>query len=411
MRILFVHERFGALAGAEANLFITATEFKKREHSVAILHGESTGKNEAGWLNTFSRRYALKEEDNPSIVEAALRDFAPDVVYVHKMADLDVIEPLVKSGLPLVRMVHDHDIYCMRSYKYFYFSRKICTRAAGLHCLFSCGAFIAKNHGAGFPLKYQSYSEKRREIELNKAFDRMVVVTHYMRDELLGNGFAEERIEIHAPVPHMAEADFTSNFSDRNLIIFAGQIIRGKGVDILLESLALVQTPFECIILGAGSHRAYCEKLCRKLRLQDRVQFRGFIPQEELKTYYRECSVFAISSVWPEPFATVGVEVMRYAIPVVAFDAGGIRDWLHDGFNGYLVPWMDREAYANRLDRLLQDKALARQMGENGREVVNQRYDFSKYIDELEAMFVRVTTARETNKSLLNKSADLLRIA
>ena len=81
---------------------------------------------------------------------------------------------------------------------------------------------------------------------------------------------------------------------------------------------------------------------------------------------------------------------MRYALPVVAFDAGGIKDWLEDGNNGYLVPWMDREAFAGRLDELLKDKTKAREMGERGLELVSERYDFEQYIQDLESMFARV---------------------
>lgn len=390
MRILYVHERFGSLAGAEANAFITAEQLGMRGHRIGILHGPGTGKNEDGWRRVFTRQFAL-EGDSAARTRQAIALFKPDVVYVHKMADLDVIETLVGSGVPLVRMVHDHDIYCMRSYKYNFFTREICTRAASLYCVFGCGACVVKNSGSGLPLKWVSYSDKRREIALNQRFDRMVVVTEFMRDELLKNGFDPKRIEIHAPVPRMGEAGLRSSFSDRNLILYAGQIIRGKGVDVLLESLAKVESNFECIILGDGNHKASCEQLCTKLGLDDRVTFKGFIPQEELKAYYRECSVVALSSVWPEPIATIGLEVMRYALPVVAFDAGGIKDWLIDGHNGHLVPWMDRDAFAKRLDELLRDKAKAKQLGENGFNLVSERYDFDSYIGDLESMFADVT--------------------
>ncbi len=391
MKILYVHERFGALAGAEANAFITAQELGARGHHTAILHGPGTGKNEDGWNRVFTDRFALTG-DAAAQTRAALATFKPDAVYVHKMADLEVIQTLVDSGLPLLRMVHDHDIYCMRSYKYHYFSRKICTRAASLYCVFGCGACVVKNNSGGFPLKWVSYRAKKREIALNRRFQRMVVVTEYMRDELLHNGFDAARIEIHAPVPRMGDPDLRSTFSDRNLILYAGQIIRGKGVDVLLESLAKVKSKFECIILGDGNHKAYCEELSRKLGLEDRVHFKGFIPQEELKAYYRECSVVALSSVWPEPIATIGLEVMRYALPVVAFDAGGIKDWLKDGFNGHLVPWMNRDAFAAGLDDLLQNKARARQLGENGLRLVSARYDFPAYIAGLETMFERAVS-------------------
>ena len=388
MKILYVHERFGALAGAEANAFITAQELSERGHHTGILHGPGTGKNEDGWSRVFNERFALAG-DSAAQTRAALAAFRPDAVYVHKMADLEVIQTLVNSGLPLVRMVHDHDIYCMRSYKYHYLSRKICTRAASLYCVFGCGACVVKNNNSGFPLKWVSYRAKQREIALNRRFHRMAVVTEYMRDELLHNGFDAERIETHAPVPRMGDPDLRSTFSDRNLILYAGQIIRGKGVDVLLESLARVKSNFECIILGDGNHKSYCEELSRKLGLEDRVHFKGFIPQEELKAYYRECSVVALSSVWPEPIATIGLEVMRYALPVVAFDAGGIKDWLKDGFNGHLIPWMNRDAFAAGLDDLLQNKTRAKQLGENGLRLVSARYDFPAYIAGLETMFER----------------------
>ena len=56
MRILYVHERFGALAGAEANAHITATELAERGHTIGILHGPGTGKSEAAWCATFTSR-------------------------------------------------------------------------------------------------------------------------------------------------------------------------------------------------------------------------------------------------------------------------------------------------------------------------------------------------------------------
>src|SRR5260221_13183587 len=102
MRILFVHERLGSLGGAEANALITARELKEKGHTVGLLHGDSTGKGVENWLCVFESRYALGA---PAVVSRALRDFAPDLLYVHKLADLPVIEELVNSGLPLVRMV------------------------------------------------------------------------------------------------------------------------------------------------------------------------------------------------------------------------------------------------------------------------------------------------------------------
>lgn len=397
MRLLFIHERFGAFGGAEANVLLTATELKRRGHAVALLHGPETGKDTATWNQTFAARFALPPVRAVGLLQHALTEFRPDGLFLHKLTDLPLLEALATCGVPVVRMVHDHDMYCLRGYKYNPINRRICERAASAYCVFPCGGTIARNHGGGFPLKWVSYGDKQRELAVNRRFHRLVVATEFMRSELVKNGFAPAQIELHAPVPRPAELGCQANFGPRNRIVYAGQIIRGKGVDVLLESLAQVQAPFECVILGDGNHRSHCEELSARLGLTQRVVFAGFVTQDQIAAYYRDASVAVMSSVWPEPFGATGLEAMRCGLPVVAFDAGGIREWLLDGKNGFLVPWMDREQYAARVEQLLRDKPLAQEMGRAGREWAGERFGFPQYISGLEALFLR---ARDRNPAI-----------
>jgi glycosyltransferase involved in cell wall biosynthesis len=391
MRLLFIHERIGALGGAEANVLVTAAELQRRGHSVGLAHGRGPNQGDTEWRAVFTARFPVDEAAGPAALEQALAQFDPDVVFLHKFSAPAALRTLLVCGRPVVRMVHDHDLYCMRGYKYHYFSRHICLRAASVYCVFPCGASVASGTGTGFPLRWVSYRAKRREIDLNKNFHRLIVASGYMRDELLRNGFAAEQIEIHPPVPRPVPPTDLPSFGARNLLVYAGQIIRGKGVDVLLESLAQVTAPFECVILGDGSQRAECERLSQRLGLQSRVTFAGFVPQARIAGYYRDASLAVMSSLWPEPFGATGLEAMRCGLPVVAFDAGGIREWLLDGVNGFLVPWMDRATFATRIDQLLRDKGLARRLGDNGRRFADERFNFAAYIDGLEKLFTRVT--------------------
>lgn len=375
------------MGGAEANILLTADELRRRGHTVGLAHGSGAGRGESEWRNAFAECFALG--DSADALDRALTQFQPDVVFLHKLSDPLVLRSLATCGRPVVRMVHDHDLYCMRSYKYHYFSRRICTRAASAYCVFPCGASVARGTGAGFPLRWVSYSAKRREIEVNKTYHRLIVATAYMRDELLRNGFAYDQIEIHAPVPRANKSPDTPSFSSRNLIVYSGQIVRGKGVDVLLESLARVTSPFECVILGDGSQRAECERLSSRLGLDGRVRFAGFVPQAEIAGFYRDASLAVMSSVWPEPFGAAGLEAMRCGLPVVAFDAGGIREWLLDGVNGFLVPWMDRGAFARSVDTLLADKVLASRLGQRGRQLADERFNLDGYIDGIEGLLGR----------------------
>jgi hypothetical protein len=72
MRLLFVHDRFGAMAGAEINLQLTAAELKKRGHAIGLLHGPPTGKGERAWSDLFPERFALAAENNFATTNQAL---------------------------------------------------------------------------------------------------------------------------------------------------------------------------------------------------------------------------------------------------------------------------------------------------------------------------------------------------
>ena len=147
------------------------------------------------------------------------------------------------------------------------------------------------------------------------------------------------------------------------------------------------------------------EWLSARLGLAGRVRFTGYLPADQMKSFYLEATAVAVTSVWPEPFGMVGPEAMKYGLPVVAFDSGGIRESLTDGENGFLVPWMDARTFASRLETLLKNKPLARHMGRNGLQRVNRDYAVATQIDSLEKMFFDLRHDRKPGQ-LAAKSAD-----
>ena len=362
---------------------------------MALLYSSRTGRGEAAWEKTFSECYPLAAQTKLEAVRSVLRKFGPDVIYFHSLPDLGVLGELLDSPAPVVRRVHDHRMYCMRGGKYNYFTRAVCRRPASWRCVFPCLASIGRNPDGLAPFKWVSYQAKKREIELNRKCDCLLVYSKFQKEELARNGFDPAKIEVRVPVPESRGIGPASSFDERNLVLFVGQVIRGKGVDLLLRSLARVGVPFQAAILGDGNHRPYCQRLCARLGLGDRVKFHGFLAREELKHFYQEASLLAVSSVWPEPFGLVGREAMCHGLPVVAFDAGGIREWLFDGENGFLVPWKDTHCFAERIEQLLRDKELARQLGRRGRELVSQQQEASRQICPVEQVLLRAAQKRD----------------
>lgn len=372
MKLLFVHHHFGALGGAEAYVEQAAEGMQEAGHGVGLVYAAKSGRGEARWQDLFAHSFCLNTPLDPNALSAVVQKFRPDVFFVHNWTNLDFLEQMLESGIPVVRMVHDHSTYCLRSYKYNFLTRKICTRAASGYCIFPCLAPLQRDRSSALGVRWASYFDKIREIGLNRRCAALLVYSRYQKSELLRNGFDPEKIFVQQLVRAGNPRELSSSFSDENLILFAGQVIRGKGVDSLLQSLAQLTVPFRCAILGDGSHRSKCEGLSVRLGLEQHVRFHGYVPPAQMEQYYLRASVFAMSSLWPEPFGMAGPEAMRYCVPVVAFDAGAVSEWLHNGENGFLVPWNDTKGFAQALERLLRDKALARQMGLRARASVRR---------------------------------------
>jgi len=215
--------------------------------------------------------------------------------------------------------------------------------------------------------------------------DQLLVASEFMRDELVMNGFAEDRVRILAPLVPTTDREPSPPSEDPH-VLYVGQVIQGKGVDLLLHALALLECPFRATIVGGGNHLPAVESLLKDLGLAEKVRLAGWIPHEELQALYEDCRVVAVPSRWPEPYGMIGLEAMGHGRPVVGFAAGGIPDWLSDGENGFLIDELNVECFSRALALLLTDFDRAESIGRQGFELTRTRFSFEGYIDQLERL-------------------------
>lgn len=386
MKVLWLHEKLGEFGGAEANVIASAEALGRRGWSNHLFYREATGRGEEAWRRVFA---SCRAEGDPA---AAAREVGAGAVWIHNWPDSGDFARFAAAGIPAARMVHDHAICCMRHYKYHPLTRKNCTRPASPACLFPCMAFLQRGSGA-WPVHFASLGAKMAEIRDNRRLDRMVVASDFMRGELLKNGFAPERIRVIAPLPPVtggAPAEPVDPLPGR--VLFVGQVIRGKGVDLLLRALRGVQGDWHLSVVGQGSALPKVRALAAELGLASRVTFHGHLSGEEITRQYLEAQIVAVPSAWQEPFGMVGIEAMRHARPVVAFAVGGIPDWLRDGENGILVPAGDVAAFGAALGDLLSRPEKCRALGRRGAELAATDFSFGQYIDKLSDMLAGLAT-------------------
>ena len=401
MNILIVNQNAGFYGGVEQNISDVASEMRGRGHTLSLIHYTNKGTGVRKFQEPFTAVELISSTD-PTARQNTLRklvsDWNIDLIYGHK---IDSVSDLLSCRhlCKVVCMVHDHDPYCPRRHRYFTFSKKTCSKPMGLRCWLDLG-FIRRDRTRKTGVSYQSIPKLKKEILRYNDLDQVITGSRYVRDQLLANGVESDSITVLPPVVKTSSREYVSPPQSRNLL-YVGQLIRGKGVDLLIEAMRLLAPDVRLSIVGKGNAENDLQRLVEKMGLSTQVTFHGWVQPERLTAIYDASDVVAVPSRWPEPFGMVGLEAMRRGRPVVAFDVGGISDWLCHGRSGFLVPEQNTKLFAQAIKQLFDSPWLASRMGIEGRKIVESNFSFTEYINTLLHSFERDL---EPNKGELHEN-------
>lgn len=160
------------------------------------------------------------------------------------------------------------------------------------------------------------------------------------------------------------------------VIVSVSRLIARKGPGTLIKSLPRIlrrHPEVHTLIVGGGSDLISLEKLAASLGVADAVTFAGPQPWTEVPHYYASGTIFVLPTrerwggLQTEGLPLAYLEAAATGLPVVAGNAGGVRDAVVDGETGYVVDGEDPDAVAEAVIRLLDDPQNARAMGEKAR--------------------------------------------
>ncbi len=246
-----------------------------------------------------------------------------------------------------------------------------------------------------------------RQVMLNalNAADFLIVISEFARRQYLEMGVRTDQrfVRINPGVdssvfrPDAGDPGMVRQrheVGDRPLIVSVARLVEWKGHDTVLRALPqmLAEVPEAVyLIVGDGPYRPDLERLTRRLGLEDRVVFAGFVPEGDLPSYYRAADVVAVPSrevtegVPIEGFGIVYVEAGACGTAVVGGRGGGTDESIEDGVTGFRVDPNDTSALADAVVRLLKDRELAQRFGRAGRERAVKLFDWSIQAERLRA--------------------------
>ena len=182
---------------------------------------------------------------------------------------------------------------------------------------------------------------------------------------------------------------FRSAATQPKKLLFVGRLSNEKGLNVLLDSLATLNSDSHDItltVLGDGPSRKDLEKQAQDLNLHDIVIFKGFVDQPTIRNHLNDSDIFILPS-FAEGIPVSLMEAMAIGVPVITTYVGGISELVVDQETGLLCYPSDSDGLADAIKTYLNDQELLQQIVTKARQHVETEFDVDRQIDKLAALF------------------------
>lgn len=227
--------------------------------------------------------------------------------------------------------------------------------------------------------------QSKNAHQIIESIDRVICVSDYIGKQVRSVSDKADIVTLHNGVAIKKE-NSEEKQSIRNkygvsqekvLVIFTGRLIPDKGAHVLLEAYSKMKNKDMCKLLFLGSQlygKNVEDKYLQKLKslaqnYQDNIHFTGYVPYEKISNYYAAADIGVIPSLWEDPCPLTVIECLRYGIPIITTDSGGIPE-IVDGDCSVVLHRdnMLSQRIAESLDKLIENKELIKRMSSSAVE-------------------------------------------
>ena len=250
---------------------------------------------------------------------------------------------------------------------------------------------------------YLTAMQRRVQRHVCRLADCVLVNAEAVKSWLLDDGYDEAKIVVIPNGVDLSRFETTGDRAelrrslgvpaDTKLVAVVSRLTALKGIDDCIDAAAIVaaqRQDVRFLIVGEPSpinNRAYVDGLRKRteqLGIADRVIFTGL--RSDVPALLSAIDVSVMPSL-NEALSNVLLESMAAGAAVVATDVGGTAEALVDGRNGVLIPPANPPIMAEAILRLVDNPALARELGDEARRTISNRYSLDRMVTSTEALY------------------------
>lgn len=382
MRILIVHNAYAQRGGEDAVVEQESEALRARGHDVHLLIRDSAVLHAAPMRGVAETLLTIHNPHAARELSHVLQSVQPDVVHLHNLFPrwgLAALRTLARHGVPVVQTIHNFRWLCAPAT--LLLNGKDCRRC--VHGNFASAVRYAcmKNSRAVSASYAMALASNRASGLAERTIARFVCVSDFVRDAHVQAGFDAQKLVVKG---HFVPGQHRADLAGDGTVLFAGRFSAEKGLDVLLRAMRLLPNVVLNVV-GDGPERAQLEAGLGDLR--SRARFLGRLTREQLFRELERTSVCVVPSIGSETFGLAALEAFACGRPVVATDAGGLPELVHNGENGWVVARGDARALADRVQWLLTHREQAQAFGRAGRALVERAYLPDANMKQLEAIY------------------------
>ena len=171
------------------------------------------------------------------------------------------------------------------------------------------------------------------------------------------------------------------------LVGFVGRLNVQKGISYLLEAfdnIAKENSRVQFLVAGDGDLKDEMISFAKEKGFYKRLTFTGF--RKDIANVMRTIDILVLPSLW-EGFGIVLIEAMAAKKPCITTQISSMPEIVGHNVTGLVVPPKDIKSLTSAMLKLINDEQLAKQMGENGRKLVMEKFSLDKMIEDYEQLF------------------------
>lgn len=399
MKILLVNKFHYLKGGSEKYYFELGNLLIKNGHEVAYFSMKDDRNIDTGCLEYFvdqidfatapkSKAFdVIYSKQNAKLMETAINEFKPDIIHLNnfqRQLSASIVKIANKHQIPLVYTAHDLQAICP-AIVMLDNENNLCDKCINqkfINCIKgNCckGSKMKSILGAveGYYYQYNNIYEK---------IDAIITPSHFFNKKMVENGF--NKVKIHTKHNFLLDINqYDVKINNDGYFLYIGRISREKGIFDLLDAMKLNDS--KLIIGGAGPEVDNMLMIIKENNLQDRVEYVGFLNQEDVIKYVSNCTALIVPSTWYENCPYSVLEAIAIGKPIIGSKIGGIPELVIDGETGLLFDSGDSKKLSELINILDNDADLYTNLSKNAK-IVSGNYSEGIYYQNLLNIYKKI---------------------